>query len=325
MSESAMPNAVDQAAKPQPSWSGVGVISPGEMGSAVGKVLREHGLRVATCLEGRSPRSRQRAEAAGLALLPTLQDLVQAVDAVISIVSPAAATEVGDQIADAMKQTGRSIYVIEANAIAPMTSQAIGQAITRAGGHYVDGSIIGSATRIAQMDSRGILYLSGPDAAFVADELRPRGLRVEVLGAGVGQASAFKMAYAGFTKGTTSLLIELTLTAHAWGFLDAILEKYRETYPDAFKMFKGQLTRLPEHAARRSEEMTELTAMAEAVGLSPIMAPGADQVLRAMARLVWDPADPTDRAALQEKLPLEALIPLLAAKGVLRAAADQER
>jgi 3-hydroxyisobutyrate dehydrogenase-like beta-hydroxyacid dehydrogenase len=258
-------------------------------------------------------------------VVPTLEQLVQGVDALMSIVPPGDALEVGTQVSQAIKATGKALYFIEANAIAPMTGQAIGQAIAQAGGRCIDGSIIGSAAKIAQLDHRAILYLSGPDAPLVASELRPRGLRVEVLGTEVGQASAFKMAYAGFTKGTTSLLIELTLTAHAWGFLDAILDKYQETYPDAFRMFTGQVTRLPEHAARRAEEMTELTAMVEAVGLVPIMAPGADQVLRAMAQLAWDPVDPVDLAALTEKLPLRELIPLLAAKGVLRATEDVRR
>ena len=46
------------------TWQSVGVLSPGEMGAAVATVLRAHGLRVVTCLEGRSPRTWQRAEIA---------------------------------------------------------------------------------------------------------------------------------------------------------------------------------------------------------------------------------------------------------------------
>lgn len=36
----------------------VGLLSPGDMGHAVGRMLVEHGLRVLTCLEGRSARTR---------------------------------------------------------------------------------------------------------------------------------------------------------------------------------------------------------------------------------------------------------------------------
>ena len=40
----------------------VGVMSPGDMGGNVGRALRENGLDVITCLEGRSERTRGLAE-----------------------------------------------------------------------------------------------------------------------------------------------------------------------------------------------------------------------------------------------------------------------
>jgi hypothetical protein len=143
-------------------------------------------------------------------------------------------------------------------------------------------------------------------------------VRTEVLGALAGQASAFKMGYAGFTKGTTALLLELTLMAHAWGFLDAILAKYASSHAEALRMFTAHVTTWPAYAAIRAGEMVELTAMAKAGGLAPIMAPGAEQVIAAMAQLSWDPSDATDQAALERQLPLQELIPLLANKGLLK-------
>ena len=40
----------------------VGIISPGDMGSAIGKVLGENGMDVITCLEGRSDLTQLRAQ-----------------------------------------------------------------------------------------------------------------------------------------------------------------------------------------------------------------------------------------------------------------------
>ena len=40
----------------------VGLLSPGDMGHIVGNVLVTHGLRVITCLQGRSERTRTLAE-----------------------------------------------------------------------------------------------------------------------------------------------------------------------------------------------------------------------------------------------------------------------
>jgi hypothetical protein len=36
----------------------IGIVSPGDMGHVVGKVLQSHGVRVLTCLKGRSERTR---------------------------------------------------------------------------------------------------------------------------------------------------------------------------------------------------------------------------------------------------------------------------
>ncbi len=304
------------------TWQSVGVMSPGEMGTAVATVLRTHGLRVVTCLEGRSARTRQRAEDAQLEVVPTLERLVTTVDAVLSIVPTLDAPVVGAGIAQALAQTGTSLDFIEANAISPMTSTAIEQTITQAGGRYSDGCINGGA---ASMGSSGLLYLSGPDADSAAVELRRHGLGVEVLGAHPGQASAFKMAYAGFTKGTTALLLELTLMAHAWGCLDTILDTYARSYPEAFRMFTTHLTTWPENAAIRAQEMAELTATVEAAHLQPVMAPGAAQIITALAQLPWDPKAPSDQAAVDRQLPVQELIPLLASKGLRQATVEPAR
>ena len=46
------------------------------------------------------------------------------------------------------------------------------------------------------------------------------------------------------------------------------------------------------------------------------MAPGAEQILTALAQLAWDPQDAKDQAALARQLPVRELIALLAAKGL---------
>jgi 3-hydroxyisobutyrate dehydrogenase-like beta-hydroxyacid dehydrogenase len=303
------------------TWRSVGVLSPGEMGAAVATVLRTHGLRVVTCLEGRSARTRQRSEIARLEVVSTLAQLVRTVEAVLSIVPTMSAPAVGEEIAQAITQTSKPIAFIEANAISPMTSTAIEQTILRAGGRYIDGCIIGGARDVGRST---VFYLSGPDAEVTAAALRAGGVQAEVLGGRAGQASAFKMGYAGFTKGTTALLLELTLVAHAWGFLDAILAKYASSHPEALRLFTAHVTTWPEYAAIRAEEMVELTATAKAAGLAPSMAPGAERVMAAMAQLGWDTNDAMDKAALERKLPLPELIRFLAAKGLLKATEKAE-
>ena len=51
----------------------VAILSPGDMGHAVGKALRQGGLEVITCLNGRSERTRGLAEAAGIVDVPDME------------------------------------------------------------------------------------------------------------------------------------------------------------------------------------------------------------------------------------------------------------
>ena len=95
------------------------------MGSGVGDVLHQHGRRVLTCLAGRGPGSRERALQAGFEVVPDLEVLVRECDVVLSIVPPAVAGAVADQVAAAMRATGADLLYADCNAVAPGTVVAI--------------------------------------------------------------------------------------------------------------------------------------------------------------------------------------------------------
>lgn len=63
----------------------VAILSTGEMGHSVASVLGSHGLRVVTCLAGRSARTVGLAKKAGVLCLPTLEEVAAQSDLVISI------------------------------------------------------------------------------------------------------------------------------------------------------------------------------------------------------------------------------------------------
>src|SRR5258706_5311233 len=119
----------------------VGVLSPGDMGSAIGATLRENGLRVLTSLEGRSERTRGLAQQAGFSDAGSLQDLVQQADAVLCVLVPSEALGVARQIAAAVQATGADLLYSDWNAVAPRTAREINDIITGAGGRYADGGI----------------------------------------------------------------------------------------------------------------------------------------------------------------------------------------
>lgn len=260
----------------------IGIISPGEMGYNIALVLNKHGLEVVTCLRGRSPRTQRLAKQANVVDLPNLRAVVDTSDLIISVVVPSAALPVGRSLAKAIGAVNKPVLVADVNAISPMTSLAINKAITAAGGMYVDACIIGSAQRL---EKGATFYVSGNYCKeFTA--LQDFGLTIKVLGNQIGQASAFKMVYAGLTKGLSSLSVELLLTAHSLGLFDQIMERYRLSYPEVADFMAHILPDLPWRAARRSQEMEELSATIKFSGLSPVMAQASGKVLKRVGELI---------------------------------------
>ena len=70
--------------------STVAILSPGDMGHAVGQRLRENKLDVITCLAGRSDRTRSLADKAGILDVLTMEDLVEQSDLILSMTVSAA-------------------------------------------------------------------------------------------------------------------------------------------------------------------------------------------------------------------------------------------
>ena len=254
----------------------IGILSMGEMGQSVARVLGEHGVRVLTALEGRSAETRGRAQAVGVEDAGSVADLVGAVDTVLSIVVSSAAPSVGHAVAEAIRATGKPVLLAEMNSISPMTTEAIGAEVTKAGGRFVDGCIIGSAANLG----RASFIFSGPEASSLTG-LSEHGLRTEVLSDVVGQASGLKMVYAGMTKGVASLGLELLLLARSLGIVEPLIERYRGTFGDMVTFLEGSLPGYPARAVRRAEEMEELVRTMEHYAMSPHMARGTEQ------RLAW--------------------------------------
>jgi len=72
----------------------IAIISPGDMGSGIGKVLVQEGYQVLTCLEGRSTLTKELAQKAGFQDTPNLATLLSQADCLISIVPPESALSV---------------------------------------------------------------------------------------------------------------------------------------------------------------------------------------------------------------------------------------
>jgi len=260
----------------------VGIMSIGEMGYHWARLLKSHGVKVLTYDKDRGEVSRKRAENAGVVSVPSMNALVQEAELIVSIVVPSAAKKVAGNVAKAARKTGRKdLLYCDANAISPMTADAIAKVLTPAGVNFVDGCIIGSA---AKMGKGTIVYLSGPQAELLRG-LEAFNIPLKILGVSTNQASAFKVVYAGLTKGLQGLFCELLMGARRFGLLNEVRAQYEVSFPGLLDKVAPSIIGLQIHAGRRAEEMDELKRTFNTHGLNSFMAPAVQKVLQAIAAL----------------------------------------
>ena len=238
----------------------VGLLHPGEMGSVVGECLRRGGARVVWSSAGRSEASRRRARAADLEDLGTLTAVVAASDVVVSVCPPDSAADLARQVAAA----GFRGLFVDANAVAPRTAREVGEIVGRAGAELVDGGIIGPPPRDSGTTR---LYLAGPRAGEVADLFKGTALEAIVLPGDVGTASALKMAYAAWTKGSSALLIAVRALAIREGVDDALRAEWERSQPGLGARSESAVAGNARKAWRFVGEMEEIAATFESAGL----------------------------------------------------------
>ena len=254
----------------------VAIISPGDMGHAVGRLLRENGLRVITCLTGRSARTKGLSQQAGIADVPTLEELVRQADVLLSITVSEAVPGLCEEIAGVLQRTGTDLLFAECNAIAPQLSRDMEKLITGAGGRYVDASIIGGPPKDGHCPR---FYASGPNAAEL-QQLATYGLDVRAIGTEVGQASGIKMCYAALTKGSAALQAQLLMAAEIMGLSTPLREEFQYSEPVAWKRMEGFVPALPARARRWVSEMQEIEATFGSLGLTPLLFQGVAEMYR---------------------------------------------
>ncbi len=258
----------------------VAVLAPGDMGHAVGAVLRQGGLRVLTNVAGRSAQTVQRAKMAGLEAVADDAALVREAEVLFSIVPPAEAIGLARRIAAALHGAGTSLLFVDCNAISPTTALKVGEIVTAAGGTYVDGGMIGPPPKVG--DNKTRLYVSGPDAARLT-ELRRPGLDIRAVDGGIGAASALKMCYASMTKGMMALATEALVTAEKLGVSAALRTEMELSRADVLADIDRNLPRVPPKAYRWVAEMEEIAATFGDAGLPPEIFQGIAQVFRMVA------------------------------------------
>ena len=252
----------------------VGVLHPGAMGVSVAAACTGD---VRWCADSRSAETTRRAEAAGLTPVPTLGALVEASDVIVSVCPPGSALAVADDVAT----LGFEGIYVDANAIAPDTARAVATRFDR----FVDGGIIGPPATRAGITR---LYLSGDDADLthsIAELWAGSLLDARPIDGGPGAASALKVAYALWTKVSSSMLITVRALAASEGIEEALLAEWEISQPGTAERSELTASMTAPKAWRFVGEMEEIAATLAANDLPTGFGDAAADIYARMANL----------------------------------------
>ncbi len=274
----------------------LGLLHPGQMGQSLAAAARQAGREVYWVSAGRSAATRARAEQLGLRDLGSLAELCRRCAVIVSVCPPHAAEAVAESV---LVYGFRGLY-LDANAIAPQRAVRLAQAMAAAGAEFVDGSLIGGP---AWQPGATCLFLSGPQASRAADCFAGSPLATEVLGEAPGQASALKMCYAAYSKGSTALLCAALAAAQGLGVRAALERQWSRDGADLAAEAEGRARRATAKAWRFAGEMEEVAATFESVGLPGGFHQSAAELYQRLAGFKDAPELPPLEAVLRALLP----------------------
>lgn len=251
----------------------LGLLSIGEMGLGVARLLTAHNFRVLTNVTGRSPETHKRAESASIQLVQTDEDLASQSDYILSIVPPRDAFATAERILNAsasssFKKRSSPLYYLDLNAISPKSAREIASVFEPASSkiRLIDGGIIGGppkpkdASNVSGEWQRPSIPVSGPHdlaEAPAAGAQLAKLLNTRHISPDIGGASGLKMCFASLTKGFTALAIQSFTTAHKLGVLPELKDHLSTYNPKTLEMTKS-LTTMPPKAYRWVREMQEI-------------------------------------------------------------------
>ena len=232
------------------------LLHPGAMGASIGAALVGNGHEVAWVSATRSEATRSRAAEAGLRAVAALEDGLDA-EVVISVCPPDAAVDVARSVVE----RGYAGIYVDGNAVSPATAGKVEDLV---GTRYVDGGIVGPP---AWRPGTTRFYLSGDLAQHIASLFENTLVDARVVEGGPGAASALKMCYAAYAKGSIALVLGVRALAESNGVGSALLAEWDVSQPGLVQRSEHGATATSLKAWRFVGEMHEIAATFSAADL----------------------------------------------------------
>lgn len=215
------------------------------------------GCEVYWASEGRGTATRARA--AALTDAGTVARLCELCPVIISVCPPEFAFDVARSVA----ATGFRGIFADVNALTPQHKIEMGQEMEVAGMRFADGGIIGLPSRTP---GETTLFLSGPAAQDVAACFTNGAIAASVMGPEIGRASALKVLFAAYNKGSIALFASLYAAAQHYGVLEELQGQFTHRGLSIEKI-ETQILRAAPKAWRWVAEMHEISEALEAAGM----------------------------------------------------------
>lgn len=225
----------------------------------------------------------QRAAEVGVKLFESLESAYQAGEFITCLTSANSALAVAKAVIPQLK--AGQVY-IDMNSAAPTVKADIAEIPRNEGVMFCDAAVMGT---VPGNKHKVPMFLAGNGAAKFAAAFSQYGMKLTVLDAKAGGASAIKMFKSVIMKGLPQLMFESFEAAVKYGVLNTLVDslasslngKTVEQLADTFT------ARTMIHAARRSEEMQDVVATLESLGVDAAMSKATVAKLDGLAKQNW--------------------------------------
>jgi 3-hydroxyisobutyrate dehydrogenase-like beta-hydroxyacid dehydrogenase len=254
----------------------IGILHPGEMGISIAASAINNGHQVYWVSASRSDKTHARAEKYDLIAIDSLVEFCKTCEIIISICPP----HVAEEVARSVIEAGFKGLYLDANAISLQRAIKIGQILEATDIQFVDGGIIGGP---AWTPKETWLYLSGKHAQEIASCFSKGPLETKIIGDEIGKASALKMCYAAYSKGTTALLSAVLTTAESLGVREELCRQWDMDDPGFSEQVNRRVRRVTAKAWRFEGEMKEIASTFDEAGLPDGFHQAAEEIYHRMA------------------------------------------
>lgn len=248
----------------------IAIISLGDMGTQISRVLIENKFRVITAGEGRSEKTLENIHNTGVENTGSLKDTVEKAEVIISLTSPERSLRLAENIAMCLKDSQNRPLYIDLNSNTSAVALLIEKLLTQIHIPFLNGAVMGTSKDIPYTAE---LVISGVNRNKFFD-LFGNLFKIKDAGEKTEAASAYKLLFSLVNKGVNALFFETMTAAAHFGILDELNKSLEDFLPGTYQDLLKTTPTYPQHIFRRIDEMKGLSEMLNNENLPNVIASG---------------------------------------------------